>query len=65
MGRTNTSQNSAVQIRDDGRSSLSVEMSGLQKSDAGWYWCKTGDLQILVHLSVSDALPGKITNTGI
>ncbi|XP_017552559.1 CMRF35-like molecule 1 [Pygocentrus nattereri] len=53
VGRTDTSQNSAVQISDDGRSSFSVEMSGLQKSDAGWYWCKTGDLQVPVHLSIT------------
>uniref|UniRef100_A0AAR2KDF8 Ig-like domain-containing protein n=1 Tax=Pygocentrus nattereri TaxID=42514 RepID=A0AAR2KDF8_PYGNA len=32
------------------------------KSDAGWYWCKTGDLQVPVHLSVSDAPPGTIAN---
>ncbi|XP_036412732.1 polymeric immunoglobulin receptor-like [Colossoma macropomum] len=55
VGRTNTSQNSAVQISDDGRRSFSVEMSGLQQSDAGWYWCKTGDLQIPVHLTVREA----------
>ncbi|KAL7851097.1 hypothetical protein AOLI_G00214530 [Acnodon oligacanthus] len=55
VGRTDTSQNSAVQISDDGRRSFSVEMSGLQKSDAGWYWCKTGDLQIPVHLTVRGA----------
>uniref|UniRef100_A0A3B4DST4 Ig-like domain-containing protein n=1 Tax=Pygocentrus nattereri TaxID=42514 RepID=A0A3B4DST4_PYGNA len=65
VGRTDTSQNSAVQINDDGRRSFSVEMSGLQKSDAGWYWCKTGDLQVPVHLSVSDAPPGTIANTDI
>ncbi|KAL7851099.1 hypothetical protein AOLI_G00214550 [Acnodon oligacanthus] len=64
VGRTSTSQNSAVQISDDGRRSFSVEMSGLQKSDAGWYWCKTGDLQVPLHLSVSDAPPATITNTG-
>ncbi|KAL7851100.1 hypothetical protein AOLI_G00214560 [Acnodon oligacanthus] len=61
VGRTNTSQNSAVQISDDGRRSFSVEMSGLQKSDAGWYWCKTGDLQVPVRLSISDASPGSAT----
>uniref|UniRef100_A0AAR2KTN3 Ig-like domain-containing protein n=1 Tax=Pygocentrus nattereri TaxID=42514 RepID=A0AAR2KTN3_PYGNA len=63
VGRTDTSQNSAVQISDDGRRSFSVEMSGLQQSDAGWYWCKTGYLQIPVHLSVSDAPPGSTTVT--
>ncbi|XP_072524461.1 polymeric immunoglobulin receptor-like [Salminus brasiliensis] len=57
VGRTNTSQGSAVQISDDGRRSFRVEMSELQKSDAGWFWCKTGKLQIPVHLSVSDLSP--------
>ncbi|XP_049332563.1 polymeric immunoglobulin receptor-like [Astyanax mexicanus] len=56
-GRTNTSQNSAVQIRVDGRRSFSVEMSGLKKSDAGWYGCRVGTLEVPVHLSVSDAAP--------
>uniref|UniRef100_A0AAR2JRL2 Ig-like domain-containing protein n=1 Tax=Pygocentrus nattereri TaxID=42514 RepID=A0AAR2JRL2_PYGNA len=65
VGRTDTSQNSTVQTSDDGRRSFSVEMSGLQKSDAGWYWCKTGDLQAPVHLSVSDAPTAMITNPGI
>ncbi|KAL6468108.1 hypothetical protein MHYP_G00237850 [Metynnis hypsauchen] len=62
--RTDTSQNSAVQISDDGRR-LSVEMNGLQKSDAGWYWCKTGDLQVPVHLSVSDAPPATKAVTSV
>ncbi|KAG9278708.1 polymeric immunoglobulin receptor-like [Astyanax mexicanus] len=54
VGRTHTSQNSAVQISDDGRSrSFSVEMSGLKKSDAGWYWCNVGKLEVPVHLSVN------------
>uniref|UniRef100_A0A8B9HVK9 Ig-like domain-containing protein n=1 Tax=Astyanax mexicanus TaxID=7994 RepID=A0A8B9HVK9_ASTMX len=57
-GRTDTSQNSAVQISDDGRRSFSVEMSGLKKSDAGWYWCRVGKREVPVHLSVSDAAPG-------
>ncbi|KAG9278709.1 polymeric immunoglobulin receptor-like [Astyanax mexicanus] len=57
--RTDTSQNSAVQISDDGRSrSFSVEIRGLKKSDAGWYWCRVGKLEVPVHLSVSDAAPG-------
>ncbi|KAL6468107.1 hypothetical protein MHYP_G00237840 [Metynnis hypsauchen] len=63
VGRTDTSQNSAVQISDDGKRSFSMEMSGLQKSDAGWYWCYIGDLRIPVHLSVNDAPPDTITNT--
>ncbi|KAI4882178.1 hypothetical protein NFI96_005777 [Prochilodus magdalenae] len=62
VGRTSTSQNSAVQISDDGGRSFSVEMSGLQRSDAGWYWCKAGDLQIPVHLNVSDASAEPVTS---
>ena len=34
-GRTNTSQNSSVLVSDYGKGSVSVEMRGLQKSDAG------------------------------
>ncbi|KAI5092691.1 polymeric immunoglobulin receptor-like 3.9, partial [Silurus meridionalis] len=50
--RTETSQNSAVVISDDGKRSFTVKMSGLKKSDAGWYWCSAGDLQVPVHISV-------------
>ncbi|KAI5085867.1 polymeric immunoglobulin receptor-like, partial [Silurus meridionalis] len=61
--RTDTSQNSAVHISDDGKSSFSVQMSGLKKSDGGWYWCSAGDLEVPVHISVHDPPPGIITNT--
>ncbi|XP_047018633.1 polymeric immunoglobulin receptor [Ictalurus punctatus] len=54
---TDTSQNSAVQVSDDGRGSFSVQMSGLKKSDAGWYWCSAGDLQVPVHISVYGDAP--------
>ncbi|XP_076838290.1 polymeric immunoglobulin receptor-like [Brachyhypopomus gauderio] len=54
VGRTYTSQNSAVQISDDGKTSFKVEMNGLKKSDAGWYWCSVGDIQVPVHLTVTD-----------
>ncbi|KAI5608807.1 polymeric immunoglobulin receptor-like, partial [Silurus asotus] len=50
--RTDTSQNSAVHISDDEKSSFSVQMSGLKKSDGGWYWCSAGDLEVPVHISV-------------
>ncbi|KAM9439696.1 polymeric immunoglobulin receptor-like [Clarias gariepinus] len=56
VGKTDTSQNSSVHISDNGRS-FSVEMRGLKKSDAGWYWCSAGDLQVPVHISVSDPPP--------
>ncbi|XP_053343191.1 polymeric immunoglobulin receptor-like [Clarias gariepinus] len=61
--RTETSQNSAVQLSDDGRGSFSVEMRGLKKSDAGWYWCGAGDLQVPVHVSVSDPPPESQNNS--
>ncbi|XP_066511565.1 polymeric immunoglobulin receptor-like [Hoplias malabaricus] len=49
-----TSQNSAVQISDDGRGVVSVEMSGLKKSDAGWYWFSAGEVGVTVHLTVTE-----------
>ncbi|XP_047662708.1 polymeric immunoglobulin receptor-like [Tachysurus fulvidraco] len=61
--RTETSQNSAVYISDDGRRSFSVKMSRLKKSDAGWYWCSAGDLQVPVHISVTTALTNTVTTT--
>ncbi|MCI4390937.1 hypothetical protein PGIGA_G00128640 [Pangasianodon gigas] len=61
--KTATSQNSAVHISDDGRRSFSVQMSGLKKSDAGWYWCSAGDLQVPVHISVHD--PPPVETTGV
>ncbi|XP_035384384.1 polymeric immunoglobulin receptor-like [Electrophorus electricus] len=53
VGRTNTSQNSAVQISDGGEGSFMVLMAGLKKTDAGWYWCSAGYLQVPVHLIIS------------
>ncbi|CAM4587197.1 unnamed protein product [Leuciscus chuanchicus] len=50
--RTDTSQNSSVQISDDGRSSFTVLMTGLRLSDSGWYFCSVGDLQVPVQLTV-------------
>ncbi|XP_052390223.1 polymeric immunoglobulin receptor isoform X1 [Carassius gibelio] len=52
VGRTNTSQNSSVQISDDGRRSFTVLMTGLRLTDFGWYYCSVGDLQVPVHLLV-------------
>ncbi|XP_076838304.1 polymeric immunoglobulin receptor-like [Brachyhypopomus gauderio] len=60
VGRTHTSQNSAVWIRE-GIRSFTVVMTGLKKSDAGWYWCSVGDVQVPVHLTVTDALRGIVT----
>uniref|UniRef100_A0A3B4CR92 Ig-like domain-containing protein n=2 Tax=Pygocentrus nattereri TaxID=42514 RepID=A0A3B4CR92_PYGNA len=54
VGRTTTSQNSAVLVTDYGKGSVSVEMRGLQKSDAGWYWFSAGDVGVTVHLTVTE-----------
>ncbi|KAL6468123.1 hypothetical protein MHYP_G00238000 [Metynnis hypsauchen] len=54
LGRTDTSQNTAVLVTDNGKGSVSVEMSGLQKSDAGWYWFSAGDVGVTVHLTVTE-----------
>uniref|UniRef100_A0A671NTV4 Ig-like domain-containing protein n=1 Tax=Sinocyclocheilus anshuiensis TaxID=1608454 RepID=A0A671NTV4_9TELE len=62
VGRTNTSQNSSVQISDDGRRSFTVLMTGLRLTDSGWYFCSVGDRQVPVQLTVTEAKRGKITN---
>ncbi len=69
VGRTDTSQNPSVQISDDdddgdddGRSSFTVLMTGLRRTDSGWYFCSVGDLQVPVHLTVTEPKISKITN---
>ncbi len=65
VGRTNTSQNSSVQISDDdddGRRSFTVLMTGLRRTDSGWYFCSVGDLQVPVQLTVTEPKRGKSTN---
>ncbi|KAG9278737.1 CMRF35-like molecule 3 [Astyanax mexicanus] len=54
VGRTNTSQSSAVIITDYSQGSSRVEMIGLQESDAGWYWFSAGDVGVTVHLTVTE-----------
>ncbi|NP_001293035.1 polymeric immunoglobulin receptor-like 3.10 precursor [Danio rerio] len=54
---TGTSQNSSVQISDDGKSSFTVLMAGLRLSDSGWYFCSVGDLQVPVRLTVTKPEP--------
>ncbi|KAK9980216.1 hypothetical protein ABG768_013596 [Culter alburnus] len=52
-GRTDTSQNSSVQISDDvRRRSFTVLMTGLRLSDSGWFFCSVGELQVPVQLFV-------------
>ncbi|XP_042574970.1 polymeric immunoglobulin receptor-like isoform X2 [Cyprinus carpio] len=50
--RTDTSQNSSVQISDDGRRSFTVRMTGLRLTDSGWYYCSAGEALNPVHLTV-------------
>nr|XP_055059797.1 polymeric immunoglobulin receptor-like [Misgurnus anguillicaudatus] len=52
VGRSDTSQYS-VEISDNRRGCLTVVMSGLMKSDSGWYYCSVGDLQAPVQLTVT------------
>uniref|UniRef100_A0A671SNY8 Ig-like domain-containing protein n=1 Tax=Sinocyclocheilus anshuiensis TaxID=1608454 RepID=A0A671SNY8_9TELE len=56
VGRTDTSQNSSVQISDDddGRTFFTVLMTGLRLTDSGWYSCSAGDLQVPVQLTVTE-----------
>ncbi|XP_026111244.1 CMRF35-like molecule 1 [Carassius auratus] len=64
VGRTDTSQNPSVQIRDDdGRRSFTVLMTGLRRTDSGWYFCSVGDLQVPVQLTVTKAEPDKEKDT--
>ncbi|XP_056325812.1 CMRF35-like molecule 1 [Danio aesculapii] len=54
MERSDTSQNSSVQI-SDGESFFSVLMTGLRLSDSGWYSCCVGEKEALVQLTVTGA----------
>uniref|UniRef100_A0A8C1NJ09 Si:dkeyp-104b3.18 n=1 Tax=Cyprinus carpio TaxID=7962 RepID=A0A8C1NJ09_CYPCA len=66
VGRTDTSQNSSVQISDDdGRRSFTVLMTGLRLTDSGWYWCSAGDALSPVHLTVTEAEPHKEKDTSV
>ncbi|XP_016147576.1 polymeric immunoglobulin receptor-like, partial [Sinocyclocheilus grahami] len=65
VGRTDTSQNSSVQISDDddGRRSFTVLMTGLRLTDSGWYFCFAGQAVSSVHLTVTEAEPVKEKDT--
>ncbi|RXN32185.1 polymeric immunoglobulin receptor-like protein [Labeo rohita] len=55
VGRTDTSQNSSVQISDDRRRSFTVLMTGLRLTDSGWYFCSAGETLNPVQLTVIKA----------
>ncbi|RXN34605.1 polymeric immunoglobulin receptor-like protein [Labeo rohita] len=42
----------ALQINDTVDGVYTVTLTGLKKTDAGWYWCMTGEVQVPVHISV-------------
>ncbi|KAL0201492.1 hypothetical protein M9458_004679, partial [Cirrhinus mrigala] len=52
VGRTDTSQNSSVQISDDERGNFTVLMTGLRLTDSGWYCCSVGEALNPVQLTV-------------
>ncbi|XP_030604491.1 uncharacterized protein LOC115793584 [Archocentrus centrarchus] len=41
---------------------FTVTMSGLKPEDSGWYWCAEGDIQIPVHLNVTEKLITRVHN---
>ncbi|KAJ8387645.1 hypothetical protein AAFF_G00151950 [Aldrovandia affinis] len=42
---------------------LTVTVRELEKKDTGWYWCAAGDLQIPVHINVTEETSGSIDST--
>ncbi|XP_016147520.1 polymeric immunoglobulin receptor-like [Sinocyclocheilus grahami] len=63
VGRTDTSQNSSVQISDDdGGRSFTVLMTGLRLTDSGWYFCSAGEALNPVYLTVTEAEPGTVSD---
>ncbi|XP_073704634.1 polymeric immunoglobulin receptor-like [Garra rufa] len=54
VGRTDTSQNSSVEISEDGRRSFTVLMTGLRLTDSGWYFCSVGKQEAPVQLNVTE-----------
>ncbi|KAF5900010.1 polymeric immunoglobulin receptor-like, partial [Clarias magur] len=51
---TSISQNTSLQLRDDGNGSFSVTQLGLQTGEAGWYWCSAAGVQAPVHISIRE-----------
>ncbi|XP_010782443.1 polymeric immunoglobulin receptor-like [Notothenia coriiceps] len=44
-----------ISARNDGV--LNVTLSGLRAESSGWYWCVKGDLQMPVHITVTEKPP--------
>lgn len=58
-----SSPDAAVQINDTNDGVFRVTLTGLKKTDGGWYWCMAGGLQAPVHINVTSVQP-TATNTG-
>ncbi|KAI1888863.1 hypothetical protein AGOR_G00173150 [Albula goreensis] len=50
------SDRSTVLTIDNGTGTLTVMMRRLERKDTGWYWCAAGDLQIPVHITVTQRM---------
>ncbi|XP_043093636.1 CMRF35-like molecule 7 isoform X3 [Puntigrus tetrazona] len=46
------SAGAALQINDTDDGVFTVTLTGLKKTDAGWYWCMAGEMQVPVHINV-------------
>ncbi len=42
----------ALQINDTNDGVYTVTLTGLKKTDAGWYWCLAGEVQVPIHINV-------------
>lgn len=47
------SRGAALQINDTNDGVYTVTLTGLKKTDAGWFWCMAGDVQAPVHINVN------------
>ncbi|KAI1901296.1 hypothetical protein AGOR_G00032850 [Albula goreensis] len=55
---------SRVRLNDDETQGLlTVTVRELERSDTGWYWCAAGDLQIPVHIYVTEKSPASSDST--
>lgn len=54
----------SVTIADDGSAAFTVTVMKLERKDTGWYWCSAGDLQVPVHINVTQRLDAFHNSTG-
>lgn len=46
------SPGAALQINDTNDGVYTVTLTGLKKTDSGWFWCMAGGVQAPVHINV-------------